>query len=145
MYYKNMQYGRIMGIDYGKVRIGIALTDLLKTIASPYEVYKSVSLQKDVEYFVKLVKEKEVEKIVLGLPLNMDGSEGERAKRTRIFGEMLEKACSVPVVYQDERLSSVEAENYLLDGDVRRDKRKNLIDKVAATIILEDYLRTICK
>ncbi|HIV01371.1 MAG TPA: Holliday junction resolvase RuvX [Candidatus Caccopulliclostridium gallistercoris] len=140
-----MQYGRIMGIDYGKVRIGIALTDLLKTIASPYEVYKSVSLQKDVEYFVKLVKEKEVEKIVLGLPLNMDGSEGERAKRTRIFGEMLEKACSVPVVYQDERLSSVEAENYLLDGDVRRDKRKNLIDKVAATIILEDYLRTICK
>ena len=140
-----MQYGRLMGIDYGKVRIGIALTDLLKTIASPYEVYKSVSLQKDVEYFVKLVKEKEVEKIVLGLPLNMDGSEGERAKRTRIFGEMLEKACSVPVVYQDERLSSVEAENYLLDGDVRRDKRKNLIDKVAATIILEDYLRTICK
>lgn len=140
-----MQYGRIMGIDYGKVRIGIALTDLLKTIASPYEVYKSVSLQKDVEYFVKLVKEKEVEKIVLGLPLNMDGSEGERAKRTRIFGEMLEKACSVPVVYQDERLSSVEAENYLLDGDVRRDKRKNLIDKVAATIILEDYLITICK
>ena len=140
-----MQYGRIMGIDYGKVRIGIALTDLLKTIASPYEVYKSVSLQKDVEYFVKLVKEKEVEKIVLGLPLNMDGSEGERAKRTRIFGEMLEKACSVPVVYQDERLSSVEAENYLLVGDVRRDKRKNLIDKVAATIILEDYLRTICK
>ena len=140
-----MQYGRIMGIDYGKVRIGIALTDLLKTIASPYEVYKSVSLQKDVEYFVKLVKEKEVEKIVLGLPLNMDGSQGERAKRTRIFGEMLERACSVPVVYQDERLSSVEAENYLLDGDVRRDKRKNLIDKVAATIILEDYLRTICK
>lgn len=140
-----MQYGRIMGIDYGKVRIGIALTDLLKIIASPYEVYKSVSLQKDVEYFVKLVKEKEVEKIVLGLPLNMDGSEGERAKRTRIFGEMLEKACSVPVVYQDERLSSVEAENYLLDGDVRRDKCKNLIDKVAATIILEDYLRTICK
>lgn len=134
-----------MGIDYGKVRIGIALTDLLKIIASPYEVYKSVSLQKDVEYFVKLVKEKEVEKIVLGLPLNMDGSEGERAKRTRIFGEMLEKACSVPVVYQDERLSSVEAENYLLDGDVRRDKCKNLIDKVAATIILEDYLRTICK
>ena len=140
-----MQYGRIMGIDYGKVRIGIALTDLLKTIASPYEVYKSVSLQKDVEYFVKLVKEKEVEKIVLGLPLNMDGSEGERAKRTRIFGEMLEKACSAPVVYQDERLSSVEAENYLLDGDVRRDKRKNLIDKVAATIILEDYLRANCK
>ena len=140
-----MQYGRIMGIDYGRVRIGIALTDLLKTIASPYEVYKSVSRKKDIEYFVKLIKEKEVDKVVLGLPLNMDGSEGERALKTRAFGDELEKASNVPVVYQDERLSSVEAENYLLDGDLRRDKRKNLIDKVSATIILEDYLRSIAK
>ena len=123
-----MQYGRIMGIDYGRVRIGIALTDLLKTIASPYEVYKSVSRKKDIEYFVKLIKEKEVDKIVL-----------------RAFGDELEKASNVPVVYQDERLSSVEAENYLLDGDLRRDKRKNLIDKVSASIILEDYLRSIAK
>ena len=140
-----MQYGRIMGIDYGRVRIGIALTDPLKTIASPYEVYKSVSRKKDIEYFVKLIKEKEVDKIVLGLPLNMDGSEGERALKTRVFGDELEKASNVPVVYQDERLSSVEAENYLLDGDLRRDKRKNLIDKVSASIILEDYLRSIAK
>ena len=134
-----------MGIDYGRVRIGIALTDLLKTIASPYEVYKSVSRKKDIEYFVKLIKEKEVDKVVLGLPLNMDGSEGERALKTRAFGDELEKASNVPVVYQDERLSSVEAENYLLDGDLRRDKRKNLIDKVSASIILEDYLRSIAK
>lgn len=140
-----MQYGRIMGIDYGRVRIGIALTDLLKTIASPYEVYKSVSRKKDIEYFVKLIKEKEVDKVVLGFPLNMDGSEGERALKTRAFGDELEKASNVPVVYQDERLSSVEAENYLLDGDLRRDKRKNLIDKVSASIILEDYLRSIAK
>ena len=140
-----MQYGRIMGIDYGRVRIGIALTDLLKTIALPYEVYKSVSRKKDIEYFVKLIKEKEVDKVVLGLPLNMDGSEGERALKTRAFGDELEKASNVPVVYQDERLSSVEAENYLLDGDLRRDKRKNLIDKVSASIILEDYLRSIAK
>lgn len=140
-----MQYGRIMGIDYGRVRIGIALTDLLKTIASPYEVYKSVSRKKDIEYFVRLIKEKEVDKVVLGLPLNMDGSEGERALKTRAFGDELEKASNVPVVYQDERLSSVEAENYLLDGDLRRDKRKNLIDKVSASIILEDYLRSIAK
>lgn len=140
-----MQYGRIMGIDYGRVRIGIALTDPLKTIASPYGVYKSVSRKKDIEYFVKLIKEKEVDKIVLGLPLNMDGSEGERALKTRVFGDELEKASNVPVVYQDERLSSVEAENYLLDGDLRRDKRKNLIDKVSASIILEDYLRSIAK
>ena len=140
-----MQYGRIMGIDYGRVRIGIALTDLLKTIASPYEVYKSVPRKKDIEYFVRLIKEKEVDKVVIGLPLNMDGSEGERALKTRAFGDELEKASNVPVVYQDERLSSVEAENYLLDGDLRRDKRKNLIDKVSASIILEDYLRSIAK
>ena len=140
-----MQYGRIMRIDYGRVRIGIALTDLLKTIASPYEVYKSVSRKKDIEYFVKLIKEKEVDKVVLGFPLNMDGSQGERALKTRAFGDELEKASNVPVVYQDERLSSVEAENYLLDGDLRRDKRKNLIDKVSASIILEDYLRSIAK
>ena len=93
----------------------------------------------------KLVIEQQVEKIVMGLPLNMDGSEGERAIKTRIFGDMLEKATNVPVVYQDERLSSVEAENYLLSGDVKREKRKNLIDKVAACIILEDYLKTYCK
>ena len=97
------------------------------------------------EEAVKLIKEKEVDKIVLGLPLNMDGSEGERALKTRAFGDELEKASNVPVVYQDERLSSVEAENYLLDGDLRRDKRKNLIDKVSASIILEDYLRSIAK
>ena len=145
MYYKNMQYGRIMGIDYGKVRIGIALTDLLKIVASPYQVYKSVSRNADIEYLKKLVIEQQVEKIVMGLPLNMDGSEGERAIKTRIFGDMLEKATNVPVVYQDERLSSVEAENYLLSGDVKREKRKNLIDKVAACIILEDYLKTYCK
>ena len=134
-----------MGIDYGQVRIGIALTDLMKLIASPYEVYKSVSKSSDLEYFAKLVKEKEVEKIVIGLPLNMDGSEGKRAIATRQFGEALQSKTGLPVVYQDERLSSVEAEEYLLSADVRRDKRKNLIDKVSASIILEEYLRSNCK
>lgn len=137
-----MQYGRIMGIDYGRVRIGVALTDLLKTIASPYEVYKSVSRKADVEYFKKLIKEKEVELVVIGLPLNMDGTEGERVEKTRIFGEELKKEANIPVVYQDERLTSVEAENYLLSGNLRREKRKGLIDKVSASIILEDYLNT---
>ena len=134
-----------MGIDYGQVRIGIALTDLMKLIASPYEVYKSVSKSSDLEYFAKLVKEKEVQKIVIGLPLNMDGSEGKRAIATRQFGEALQSKTGLPVVYQDERLSSVEAEEYLLSADVRRDKRKNLIDKVSASIILEEYLRSNCK
>ena len=140
-----MQYGRIMGIDYGDVRIGIALTDLLKMIASPYEVYKTVSRKKDIEHIVEIIKSMQVEKIVIGLPLNMDGTEGERAEVTKKFGEQLFNASMVPIVYQDERLSSVEAEDYLLEANVKREKRKGLIDKISASIILEEYLNSNCK
>lgn len=140
-----MQYGRVMGIDYGQVRIGIAMSDLMKTIASPYDVIKSVSRQKDVEKIVGMAKQNEVERFVLGLPLNMDGTEGKRAQLTRAFGDMLESVSGIPVSYQDERLSSIEAEDYLLEANVRRDRRKNLIDKVAACVILEQYLSSNCK
>ena len=134
-----------MGIDYGQVRIGIAMSDLMKTIASPYDVIKSVSRQKDVEKIVGMAKQNGVERFVLGLPLNMDGTEGKRAQLTRAFGDMLESTSGIPVSYQDERLSSVEAEDYLLEANVRRDRRKNLIDKVAACVILEQYLSSNCK
>ena len=134
-----------MGIDYGQVRIGLAMSDLMKTIASPYEVIKSVSRQKDVEKIVGIAKQNEVERFVLGLPLNMDGTEGKRAQLTRAFGDMLASVSGIPVSYQDERLSSVEAEDYLLEANIRRDRRKNLIDKVAACVILEQYLSSNCK
>ncbi len=129
-----------MAIDYGEVRIGIAFSDLLKTIASPFETYKRTDEQKDLEYLSKLAKEKEVGLIVFGLPLNMDGSEGERAQKTREFGTKLFQISNIKTDYIDERLTSVEAEDLLIDAGIRRDKRKGIIDKLAATLILESYL-----
>lgn len=129
-----------MALDYGDVRIGISLSDLLKTIASPYETYKRKNLEEDINYFINLTKEKEVTKIIIGLPLNMDGSAGERVNKTKKFGELLAKKTGLEIEYVDERLTSVEAEEILIKSKVRRDKRKVLIDKIAASLILESYL-----
>jgi len=135
-----MQYKRVMGIDYGDVRIGIALSDLMQIIASPLEVYKTKNTADDINYLCKIIKEKEVDTVVFGLPLNMDGTEGERAKITREFASKIANQSGVKVVFQDERLSSVEAEDILIQANVRREDRKNLIDKLSASIILESYL-----
>ena len=135
-----MQSSRIMGVDFGQVRIGIALTDPLCIIASPYETYKRVSFEKDIEYLSKLVKEKNVGTIVFGMPYQMDGQEGKTAEMVRQFANELEKQTTVKIVFEDERLSSVEAEEILLSANVRREDRKMLIDKIAAQIILQQYL-----
>jgi putative Holliday junction resolvase len=134
------KYERIMAIDFGEIRIGIAFSDLLKTIASPFETYKRVGDEKDISYLSNLAKEKETCLIIFGLPLNMDGTEGERAKRTREFGEKLSQASNISVEYIDERLTSVEAEEMLIQAGYKREARKGMIDKVAATLILESYL-----
>lgn len=135
-----MQYKRVMGIDYGDKRIGIAMSDLMQVIASPFEVYNTVSSELDVEHICNLIKQNEVETVVIGLPLNMDGTEGERAKITREFADCIAKKCDVNIVFQDERLSSVEAEEILIEANVRREARKGIIDKLSASIILESYL-----
>lgn len=141
-----MQYKRVMAIDYGDVRIGIALSDMLKIISSPYETYKRINIQKDMEHISQIIKDKEVETVVIGLPLNMDGSEGVRAEVTREFGNLLLRDNpNVKLIYQDERLSSVEAEDILLEANVKRDKRKQLIDQIAAQIILQSYLDSVKK
>ena len=129
-----------MGVDFGSVRIGIALSDLTKTIASPFEVYKTRDEKSDLEHLKKVVEDNLVDTIVFGLPINMDGTEGERALVTRAFAKKLEPMIKAKIVFEDERLSSVEAEELLLEANVRRDKRKALIDKISATIILEQYL-----
>ena len=129
-----------MGIDYGDVRIGIAFTDFLCTISSPYEVYKTISEEDDLEYLCKLAKQQEVDEIVFGLPLNMDGTEGERAEITRAFGEKLSQKSGLKVVYVDERLTSMEAEDILISAGVRREKRKEIIDKISAQLILQSFL-----
>ena len=133
-------YYRVLGVDYGDVRIGLALSDLTKTIASPYETYTRQNLNKDLQYLADLIKEKEVKVVVFGLPLNMDGSEGVRVEKTKKFALKLSELVDCKFEFVDERLSSVSAENILLSADVSRAKRKQVIDKLAATIILQEYL-----
>jgi len=137
-----MQYKRIMCLDYGDVRIGIAFSDLLQVIASPYDTYTRKSLEQDLEYFKNLTISQNVELVVIGLPYNMDGTVGERIEATKKFGELLSNHINLPIEYVDERLSSVEAEDILADAHVPSIKRKGLIDKIAAGIILQNYLNS---
>ncbi len=131
---------RKMALDYGDVRIGVAFSDLMCIIANGYETYLRRDLDSDISYLSSLAHEREVDEIILGLPINMDGTEGERAYVTRQFGDMLEKSSGIKVSYLDERLTSMRAEKMLIDADLSREKRKKVIDKVSATIILQDYL-----
>ncbi len=133
---------RKIALDVGDVRIGVAVSDLLGITANPRETYvrKKSDTNADIAYFCEYAKRENADAFVLGLPKNMDGTEGDRAVVTRQFGDMLEEASGLPVLYQDERLTTVSAERMLIDADVRREKRKKVIDKVAATIILQSYL-----
>ena len=133
---------RKIALDVGDVRIGVAVSDLLGITANPRETYvrKKGDTNADIAYFCEYAKREEADAFVLGLPKNMGGTEGDRAVVTRQFGDMLHEASGLPVLYQDERLTTVSAERMLIDADVRREKRKKVIDKVAATIILQSYL-----
>jgi len=131
---------RKMGLDYGEVRIGVAFSDPLGIIANGFETYVRKDLTSDLAYFCDIARKKEVDKIVVGLPINMNGTEGERALATRVFGEKLHEATGLEVKFLDERLSSVSAERMLIEADVSRENRKKVIDKISATIILQNYL-----
>lgn len=131
---------RILAIDYGDARIGLALSDESETLASPLKTYNSQSMRKDIDYISSLAKEKNAELIVLGLPVNMDGSMGERANKTQSFGSVLERVSGIKVVYKDERLTTVSAEKTLIECNMRREKRKQVIDTLSAQIILQSYL-----
>lgn len=129
-----------IGLDVGDKRIGIAVSDMLCMIASARESYVRKDEDTDLKYFAELAKAEGADAFVLGLPKNMDGTEGPRAVLTREFGDKLQNASGIKVIYQDERLSTVAAERMLISADVRRDKRKKVIDKVAAAIILQNFL-----
>lgn len=133
---------RKVALDIGDVRIGVAVSDMLGITANPRETYvrKGKTFEDDINYFVKYAKEEDADAFVIGLPMNMDGTEGPRAEVTREFGEALKEASGLQVIYVDERLTTVSAERMLIGADVRREKRKQVIDKVAATIILQSYL-----
>lgn len=129
-----------MGIDFGTVRIGIAMSDPMQIISSPFETYHRKNECADVEYLLKLIKDYDVKTVVFGLPLNMDGTESETATKARNFAGLLSSKCNCEIVFQDERLTSLEAEEILINSNVRREKRKELIDKLAAQIILQTYI-----
>lgn len=128
-------------MDVGDVRIGIAVSDIMGIIANPLETYKRKGdLDKDVQYIVDLCKQREVSLIVSGLPKNMRGEETLQTEKTRQFALEVERQSGIEVKFIDERLTSVSAERVLIEGNVRREDRKKVIDKVAATIILQNYL-----
>lgn len=130
----------IMSVDYGDVRTGIALCDRLEKLSFPVEVIKQDYEPKLIKRICEIVAEKKPEMIVVGYPKNMDSSEGARAEKCSDFSKKLESECGVKTVLWDERLTTVVAHNYLNTTNTRGDKRKNVIDAVAATIILQDYI-----
>ena len=131
---------KIMGIDYGDARTGVAISDLLCTIVGSTTVVPSRNKEKAMADIVRIAKENNVGEIVVGLPKNMDGSEGPRAELCRTFAEELKEATGLPVAMWDERRTTVEAHNILSQHNYQGKKRKNTVDAVAASLILEGYL-----
>ena len=129
-----------MGIDFGMARIGIALSDDTKFLASPFETYKRKNEQDDLQHIINIIQEKKVDEIVCGLPYNMQGEEQEIAQKTREFISKLLNIYSIKVKFVDERLSSLMAEEMLKETERDWKKRKEKLDAVAASIILQDYL-----
>lgn len=134
---------RIMGIDYGDARTGVALSDLLCSIVGSTTVVPSRNTEKAIADIVRIAKENEVGQIVVGLPRNMDGTEGNRAELCRQFAEKLHQATGLDVTMWDERRTTVEAHNILSQHNYHGQKRKNTVDAVAASLILEGYLNSL--
>jgi putative Holliday junction resolvase len=134
---------RIMGIDYGDARTGVAMSDLLCTLVGSTAVVPSRNTEKAIADIVRMAKEYEVGQIVVGLPRNMDGSEGSRAELCRGFAEKLKEATGLPVIMWDERRTTVEAHNILSQHNYHGQKRKNTVDAVAASLILEGFLNSL--
>ena len=131
---------KVMGIDYGDARTGIAISDLMCSIVGSTTVIHSKGRQKVIDEICRLVKENSVGEIVMGLPKNMDGTEGPRAELCREFGGLLQEATGMEIHFWDERRTTVEAHNSLSQHNYHGKKRKNTVDAVAAALILEGYL-----
>lgn len=131
---------RVMSLDVGSRTIGIACSDALLMTAQGIETIRRTSLEKDFNRLQELIAEYEVHELVVGMPKNMNGTKGERAEKTEEFVEKMKEVIDLPVSYWDERLSTVMAERQLIAADVSRKKRKSVIDKMAAVVILQGYL-----
>ena len=137
---------RVMGLDYGSKTVGVAISDPLGITAQGIETIERKEenkLRKTLARIEELVKEYEVEKIVLGFPKNMNNTIGERAEKSLEFQAMLERRIGIQVIMWDERLTTIEAERTLMESNVRRENRKKYVDKIAAVFILQGYLDSL--
>lgn len=135
--------GKLLGLDLGTKTIGVAISDAMRYSATPLETIRRQKFTQDAERLVQLISENTVVGIVLGLPLNMDGSEGPRAQSTRAFARNLAQKTTIPIAFWDERLSTSAVTRTLIDADVRRDKRAEVVDKLAASYILQGALERL--
>lgn len=131
---------KIMSIDYGDVRTGVAFSDAMGMLASPYTVIKETYQPKLVDKLCEIIKKENPAKIVIGLPRNMDGSYGYRCDECKGLGEAISAVCDTDIVFEDERLTTVMAHNALSSNNVRGKKRKDVVDAVSAVMILQSYL-----
>ncbi len=134
---------RILALDYGTKRIGVAVSDELKMIAQPLEYIAAEPFGEFLVRLAELLKEKQVELLLVGMPRNMDGSYGPAALKVQDFVAAVRNAIAVPIQTWDERLTSAQANRLLIQGNVRRDKRKEKVDKTAAAILLQSYLDSL--
>jgi putative Holliday junction resolvase len=133
-------FGAICGLDLGTVTIGVAVSDSMRSVASPLETVKRKKFTLDAARLLEIIHARDLKGVVLGLPMNMDGSEGPRCQATRAFARNLEKLTDLPIAFWDERLSTVAAERALLEADTSRKRRGEVIDHVAAGYILQGML-----
>ncbi|MCW5552373.1 MAG: Holliday junction resolvase RuvX [Verrucomicrobiae bacterium] len=131
---------RILALDHGTKRVGVAVSDELKVIASPLEYIPAEPFADLLTRLKQILREKEIELILIGMPRNMDGSYGPAALKVQEFVAVLKDALTIPIKTLDERLTTVQAQRFLIQGNVRRDKRKEKVDKTAAAILLQSYL-----
>lgn len=134
----------ILSVDYGDARTGVAVCDKMEILASPVGVIHETYEPKVIAKLKEFIAEKKPELIVVGLPVNMDGSKGERAQKCILFAEKLKEETGVPVKLYDERLTTVSAHRILSENNVRGQKRKNVVDAVSAVMILESYMKSKC-
>ncbi len=134
---------KCLGMDLGTKTLGLATSDKLGIISSPYKVLRYENIDNLVDEVINIINELHIDTLVLGYPKNMNNTLGEAVERTNVFKDKLESKVNMEIHLIDERLSTVEAENYLISEDMRREKRKEIIDAVAASIILDTYLRSV--
>lgn len=131
---------RVLGLDVGEKTVGVAVSDPLGLTAQGVEVIRRSTIQQDLQRLTELVNKYQVEQIIVGMPRRTDGSYGPEAEKVREFAQQLAETISVPIEFWDERFSTAAAERILLEGDVSRTKRRKVVDKVAASVILQGYL-----